>query len=312
MARKGALTKDPKKNNKAGNKAGNKSGNKSGNGESYLPTKEENLAIYNNMSPEQQAEYRNIRKKSGGPAALKFLQNFQSTQTQTSTPESVTEQGFMGAGQAYQDMLQRFGGEQYQPQFEQEMERARQNVMGQFERRNAEEFGRQQVDVQRQIAERGLDPNSEAAQGLYKQLNQRQDMARQEAIGAAEQAAYSVQNQQFGQAGQLAMRPYEQWGVLQQPYLAGIGAQYQSQESALQRQFEEAMRVGDRKSAERIAGMARRGGGGGGGEQLTEYQIMERNQLNTGYPGKQPNIGAQVVGGVVQGVGGQIINRTNR
>jgi hypothetical protein len=135
-------------------------------------------------------------------------------------------------------------------------------------------------------------------------------MARQEAMGAAEQAAYGVQAQQFGQAGQLAMRPYEQFGVLQQPYLAGIGAQYQSQESALQRQFEEAMRIGDRKSAERIAGMARRGGGGA--PQVSEYEIMERNSLNTGYPGQQPNIGAQVVGGVVQGAGGQIINRMNR
>jgi hypothetical protein len=57
--------------------------------------------------------------------------------------------------------------------------------------------------------------------------------------------------------------------------------------------------------------MARRGGGGGG-EQLTEYQIMERNQLNNGYPGQQPNTGAQFVSGVVQGAGGQIINRTNR
>jgi hypothetical protein len=294
MARKGALTKDPKNNNKK---------------TSSVPTRAENRAIFDTLSPGQQAEYSRIRASQGGQKALEFLKGAGQQSVATTTPVGVTEQGFMGAGQAYQDMLQRFGGEQYQPQFEQEMERARQNVMGQFERRNADEFGRQQVDVQRQIAERGLDPNSEAAQGLYKQLNQRQDMARQEAMGAAEQAAYSVQNQQFGQAGQLAMRPYEQWGVLQQPYMAGIGAQYQSQESALQRQFEEAMRIGDRKSAERIAGMARRGGGG---QQLNEYDILERNSLNTGYPGQQPNTGAQVVSGVVQGAGGQIINRMNR
>jgi hypothetical protein len=57
--------------------------------------------------------------------------------------------------------------------------------------------------------------------------------------------------------------------------------------------------------------MARRGGGGGA-PQISEYEILERNSLNTGYPGQQPNAGAQFVGSVVQGAGGQIINRMNR
>ena len=295
MARKGALTKDPKGNNKKN---------------SNVPTRAENRAIFDTLSPGQQAEYSRIRASQGGQKALEFLKGAGQQSVTTTTPVGVTEEGFMGAGQAYQDMLQRFGGEQYQPQFEQEMERARQNVMGQFDRRNTQAFAQQRQDFETTMANKGVAPGSQQYQLELKSLNDRQDMARQEAMGAAEQAAYGVQAQQFGQAGQLAMRPYEQFGVLQQPYLAGIGAQYQSQESALQRQFEEAMRIGDRKSAERIAGMARRGGGGG--EQLTEYQIMERNQLNTGYPGQQPNAGAQFVGGVVQGAGGQIINRMNR
>jgi len=295
MARKGALTKDPKGNNKKN---------------SNVPTRTENRAIFDTLSPGQQAEYSRIRASQGGQKALEFLKGAGQQSVATTTPVGVTEEGFMGAGQAYQDMLQRFGGEQYQPQFEQEMERARQNVMGQFERRNNQAFAQQRQDFETTMANKGVAPGSQQYQLELKSLNDRQDMARQEAMGAAEQAAYGVQAQQFGQAGQLAMRPYEQFGVLQQPYLAGIGAQYQSQESALQRQFEEAMRIGDRKSAERIAGMARRGGGGG--EQLTEYQIMERNQLNTGYPGQQPNAGAQFVGGLVQGAGGQIINRMNR
>lgn len=227
------------------------------------------------------------------------------------TPESVTEQGFMGAGQAYQDMLGRFSQEQYQPQFEQEMDRARQNIMGQFERRNNQAFAQQRQDFETTMANKGIAPGSQQYQLELKSLNDRQDMARQEAIGAAEQAAYGVQAQQFGQANTMAMRPYEQWGVLQQPYMAGIGAQYQSQEAALQRQFEEAMRRGDRASAERIAGMARRGGGGGG-QPVDQYTQMEINSLNTGYPGQQPNPWAQGVSGVVQGAGGQIINRMNK
>jgi hypothetical protein len=294
MARKGALTKDPKGNNKK---------------TSNVPTRAENRAIFDTLSPGQQAEYSRIRASQGGQKALEFLKGAGQQSVTTTTPVGVTEEGFMGAGQAYQDMLQRFGGEQYQPQFEQEMERARQNVMGQFDRRNTQAFAQQRQDFETTMANKGVAPGSQQYQLELKSLNDRQDMARQEAMGAAEQAAYGVQAQQFGQAGQLAMRPYEQFGVLQQPYLAGIGAQYQSQESALQRQFEEAMRIGDRKSAERIAGMARRGGGG---QQLNEYDILERNSLNTGYPGQQPNTGAQIVSGVVQGAGGQIINRMNR
>ena len=186
----------------------------------------------------------------------------------------------MGAGEAYQDMVKRFQGEQYQPNFEQEMERSRQNVMQQFERRNAEEFGRQQVDVQRQIAERGLDPNSEAAQGLYKQLNQRQDLARQEAMSAAEQAAYGVRQQQFTEADTLAMRPYEQLGALLPPYMAGVGAQYQNQQLQQQQGWEAKQAELERQNRLQIARMSR-GGGGPQGPNL--YERLQAEQLSRGY-----------------------------
>jgi len=223
------------------------------------------------------------------------------------TPESVTQEGFMGAGQAYQDMLQKFQGEQYQPNFEAEMERARQNVMGQFDRRNAQAFGQQRQDFETSMANRGIAPGGEQYNRELKALTDRQDMARQEAMGAAEQAAYGVQQQQFGQTGDLAMRRYEQWNVLQQPYMAGIQAQYQSQEAMLQRQFEEAMRRGDRASAERIARMSRGGGGGGGQQGPTLYDRMEMGQLDTGYnqPAQQnpwANVAQGATAGATQGV----------
>jgi hypothetical protein len=138
-------------------------------------------------------------------------------------------------------------------------------------------------------------------------------MARQEAMGAAEQAAYGVQAQQFGQTGDLAMRRYEQWGVLQQPYMAGIQAQYQSQEAMLQRQFEEAMRRGDRASAERIARMSRGGGGGGGQQGPTLYDRMEMGQLDTGYnqPAQQNPWANVAQGGLASGTQA-ITNRLNK
>ena len=305
MARRGAATRDPKQDNKR---------------QAGVPTRPENLAIYETLTPEQQARYRKIRANKGGPEALKFLQRFQSQTPEGPTPESVTEEGFMGAGQAYGDVLERFKTfdpyqmqQQYEPGFQQEMERARQNVMGQFERRNQRQFEQQRTSLQQQIAERGLDPASPAAQELMRQQNEREDMARQEAMSAAEQAAYSVQQQGFGQAGQLAMMPYEQWGAIQQPYIAGIGAQYQAREAQLQREFEAAMRRGDRASAERIARMSRSGGGGGGQQGPTLYERMEAEALGQGYnQGQQVNPGAAFGQGLAAGAGQGISNWINR
>jgi hypothetical protein len=295
MARKGALTKDPKNNNKK---------------TSSVPTRAENRAIFDTLSPAQQAEYSRIRASQGGQKALEFLKGAGQQSVATTTPVGVTEQGFMGAGQAYQDMLQRFGGEQYQPQFEQEMERARQNVMNQFERRNNQAFAQQRQDFETTMANKGVAPGSQQYQLELKSLNDRQDMARQEAMGAAEQAAYSVQNQQFGQAGQLAMRPYEQWNVLQQPYATGITSQYQMQAGAQAQEYAKELAALENKyKLQQIRATPR---GGGGGAQIDPYTQMEIDSLRTGYPGKQPNPNAQFVTGVVQGGGQQIINRTNK
>lgn len=312
MAKKGALTKDPKKK--------------------ATPTPaptfkyEENKAAYGGLNEKQQARYNTILANKGRGAANKFLQTASGGQVvmpggkragqpagpAAPTPESVTEEGFMGAGQAYQDITQQFRDfdpmqmqQQYEQVYSQEMDRARQNVMGQFERRNAEEFERQNVDTQRQIVERGLDPNSPAAQALMKQNTQRQDLARQEALSAAEQAASGLQQQMFGQAYQTGMMPYEQWQAIQQPYMAGIGAQYQGREAQLQRDFEEAMRRGDRASAERIARMSR-GGGGGGQAGPTLYERMQAESLGQGYGQQQPNPWASVAAGAAQGIGAGI------
>jgi hypothetical protein len=309
---------------------------------------QENKQAYAGLNADQQARYRRILQNKGRAAANEYLGKTSGksvimpgqkptpaagaagaagaaeAQAAQPTPESVTEQGFMGAADAYGGMLERFQGEQYQPNFEAEMERARQNIMGQFDRRNAQAFAQQRQNFETAMANRGIAPGGEQYNRELKALTDRQDMARQEAMGAAEQAAYGVQQQQFGQAGDLAMRPYEQWGVLQQPYMAGIQAQYQSQEATLQRQyqsqeamlqrqFEEAMRRGDRASAERIARMSRGGGGGGGQQGPTLYDRMEMGQLDTGYnqPAQQ-NPFANIAQGVVASGTQAITNRLNK
>jgi hypothetical protein len=233
------------------------------------------------------------------------------------TPQEITEGGFRGAGQAYENMLGRFQGadpyqmgQMYQGAFGQEMDRYRQNMMDQFNRQNQEEFQRQDVATQQQIAERGLDPSSPAAQALMKANTQRQDLARQEAMSAAEQGAYGVQEQAFGQAYKTAMSPYEQWGILQQPYMAGIQAQYQGQQLSQQQQFEAQQNELTRRAQMRIAGMNR--GGGGGAPQLTPYERMEIESLSTGYPGAQPNPVAQGVQSFAGGAGQAITSNLKR
>lgn len=243
----------------------------------------------------------------------------QTTGTQQATTQEVAETGFRGASDLYGQMQERFQGfdpyqvqSQYNPVFSQEMERARQNVMGQFDRRNAEEFQRQDLATQQMIAERGLDPNSPAAQALMKQNTQRQDLARQEAMSSAEQAAMGVQQQMYGQAMGTATMPYEIYGSTFAPtYMAGVGQAYGQQNLQQQQQFEAAQNKLNREAQMRIAGMNR--GGGGGGPQLSAYEQMEIAALNQGYnQAPQQNPMAQGIQGFVSGATGQVTNRLNQ
>lgn len=245
----------------------------------------------------------------------------QQTGPQQPTTQEVAETGFRGASDLYGQMQQRFQGfdpyqvqSQYNPVFSQEMERARQNVMSQFDRRNAEEFQRQDLATQQQIAERGLDPNSPAAQALMKQNTQRQDLARQEAMSSAEQAAMGVQQQMYGQAMGTATMPYEIYGSTFAPtYMAGIGQAYGQQNAQQAQEYAKELAALQNKYSLQQIRATPRGGGGGGGPQLTPYQQMEINSLNTGYnQGQQPNPVAQGIQGFVSGATGQVTNRLNQ
>jgi hypothetical protein len=283
-----------------------------------VPTRADNKALYDAMTPEQQARYRKIRGNKGVKEANTYLNKIapkppQGNEPPPITPEQITEEGFIGAGEAYQGVVDRFQEfdpyqmqQQYEPGFQQEMDRARQNVMEQFERRNQRQFEQQRTSLQQQIAERGLDPASPAAQELMRQQNEREDMAKQEAMSAAEQAAYSVQQQGFGQAGQLAMMPYEQWQAIQQPYIAGIGAQYGQQQQEQQQDWQARQAELDRRNQRwMLRNQPRGGGGGGGGQQGPNlYERMEAEALGRGYnQGQQVNPGASLVQGIAAGVG---------
>jgi hypothetical protein len=287
---------------------------------------EENKAAYEGLTPEQKQRYQRLFQNKDRKAANEYLAKVSGAAVRmpgqkaaaapagpaAPTPESVTEEGFMGAGEAYQGIVDRFQEfdpyqmqQQYEPGFQQEMDRARQNVMGQFERRNQRQFEQQRTSLQQQIAERGLDPASPAAQELMRQQNERETFAQQEAMSAAEQAAYSVQQQGFGQAGQLAMMPFEQWGAIKDPYIAGIGAQYGQQQQQQQQDWQARQAELDRRNQRWMLRNQPRGGGGGGGQQGPNlYERMEAGALGQGYgQGQQQNPWATAAQGFAAGVG---------
>lgn len=188
-----------------------------------------------------------------------------------------------GAGQVIYDMA----GDvtEWNPgSFESQMDAAYDNVYNRFQRRNQEEFSRQNDEFSQMAADRGLDPNSGAYKSMYKQLADRQDNARQEAQSAATDAAYGVQKQGFDQyrAGQLM--PGEVAGQFQ-----GVWGQGQAQRAAAEqarRDFEykrklEKMNNDAALARQRIASA----GGGGGAPARTAYDDELERQRREGAPG---------------------------
>tara|TARA_R110000868_G_scaffold31617_3_gene115774 strand:- start:3273 stop:4217 length:945 start_codon:yes stop_codon:yes gene_type:complete len=311
MANKGALSKDPTARG-SGSRAATGSSRWMRTGAGQYKDQYGNV-----VKGQQKRPTKDMSQKKTAPAPAPAPTG--QTQFTDMTREQQVEQGFEAGGQAYGDIVNRFRNfdpyqmqSQYQPGFQTEMDKARQNVLGTFERRNQEEFQRQQEDVQRQIAERGLDPASPAAQALYKQTNVRQDLARQEAMSAAETAAYGIQEQGFGQAYKTAMAPYEQFQAIQAPYVAGVGAQYQGEQLTQQQQFAKELAALENKYKLQQMRAMPRGGGGGGQPGPTLYERMQAETLGQGYGQQQPNPWANVAQGVAQGVGAGITQGLTR
>jgi hypothetical protein len=335
------------------------------------PARPENKAIFDGMSPEQQQRYLRIRRNKGLEAANKWMGKVTGktptgpggrartdAEKKGATPPPVTTQptgpanepapgvpfeqltpeeqmGEMAdvGGNIY-NRMGNFATEfdprtfqsDYQPVFTEEMEKARQNVLGQFERRNKQQFDTQRLNVQQQIAERGLDPASPAAQELMRQQNERETLANQEAMSAAESAAQGVQQQMYSQATGTALLP----GQVMQPFMDPIMAQYAQAGQMNQLQFGQAgtmdqlrfraeqdmalQRLQGQQQLAAIKATPRGGGGGGGGAPADPYaafnQYMAGN-IMSGYnqaPAK-PNMASSFAGGFAQGTGTAITNQ---
>jgi hypothetical protein len=184
--------------------------------------------------------------------------------------------------------------QEYDPIYSQEMERARQNVLSQFDRRNQQQFQQQRLNLQQQIAERGLDPASPAAQELMRQQNERETFAQQEAMSAAEQAADARQAQIFGQAVNVAQLPSQ----LMEPYQAPGLAQYGQLGQETLQQMQNKQRRWEIKNTPRGGG-----GGGGGGNPYAAFDQYVAGQMMSGYGQQQPNAISSGIAGFTQGFG---------
>jgi hypothetical protein len=203
----------------------------------------------------------------------------------------LIEQGLQQAQQFDPTKFQ----QQYEPQFEQGMQRAYENIYGQFERANAERFGREQQQLQQSLAERGLDPSGEAYKSLQENLYKQQQMARQEAQSAAWNAAQGYQQQGYQQAAGTALLP----GQVSEPYLNLYAQQSQMNWQAKQAELE-------RQNREKLAKMSG-GGGGGGGVSASERALAQYVMNQYGQPQQQgqSNLNAATQG-LAQGVGAGI------
>lgn len=193
--------------------------------------------------------------------------------------------------------------QQYEPQFEQGMQRAYDTIYNQFERKNQEQFARQNEQLQQSLVERGLDPNSPAYQALTKQLADQQASARHDAQSEAWKAAQGYQQQGYQQATGTALLP----GQIATPYLDLYGQQQQLQftgsEAEKQRQWQ--ARQNQLEMQNRLQIAKRQGGGGGTNASEAAFAQYMMSQYGPQQGGGQSTLNAGVAG-AAQGIGAGI------
>lgn len=230
----------------------------------------------------------------------------------------------------------------YNPQFQQGMQRAYDTVYNEFDRRNSQRMSQEQQQMEQSIVERGLDPTGDAAQQLRMQLSQRQADERQGAQNAAWQAAQGYQQQGFNQAQATSLMPGEIFGQFAAPWMQQMGQRGQSQQSyqdygqalnltdadlrgkmalgaqdlatqqALLQQKgqidERLLNLGGQWDLKKIKSTPRGGGGGGDPYGNWENQYYA-NMVANGYnQPNQPSMGNAAVQGFAQGAGTGLVN----
>ena len=296
----------------------------------------ENKAAYGGLNPQQQQRYQRILQNKGRGAANAFLgktsgqtvrqpgQGGQvSTQPVGATPfgELSPEQQMNQMGDVSGGVFNQMGGyaqqfnpqtfqQQYEPQFQQAMDKARQSVMGQFEQRTGQAFAKERQDFETAMANRGVAPGSQQYQVELQGLTDRQDRSRQEAMNAAEQAAQGIQAQGYQQATGAAMLPGEIAGQFLPPSMAQYQQAANMQTMTQQQQFNKELAALENKyRLQQIKATPRGGGGGGGGlDPYQQYELAETmGRYNEQAP--QPNPWSQAAASFAGSFGAGLASR---
>lgn len=125
---------------------------------------------------------------------------------------------------------------QGQPDFSSQLESARQNVYGQFQRTMEPEFERQQMQLRQRLAEQGIDPNSGAYQAQMKILNDSQNAARQNAMSEAFTQGAGYQQQGFTQDVTSRMLPFQIGQAGSDPWKLQYSAMIEAQQKEKDRE----------------------------------------------------------------------------
>lgn len=245
-------------------------------------------------------------ERSGGASEEEMIAFGEQTPMQYQQLSPAEQIGSLqtGAGQNIQSYLQQLQAQgAFQPGvYEDTYQQAYQNVMGQFELQNREQFGREQEAAEAMIAQRGIDPTGAQAQRIRDQVYQRQENARQQAMYSAEQLGRNLQQQQFQQDLTTYQVPTAQLQALQGYYSGQLG----SVEAQRQREFE-AQQAAKQRALQRELG-ARGGGADPFALMQAEYDLkrdllFDTQALQGGQQPQQPGVGTGIAQGLAQGIG---------
>jgi hypothetical protein len=165
------------------------------------------------------------------------------------TPEQQGNQMGDVSGKFGMDILGRAG--QFDPNnpwanvqqqgFTDQMNAARQSVMGEFERTMAPEFQRQDAEFEQRMADQGIDPNSGAYQAQFRAIKESQNNARNQAQSQAFQLGSQYQQQGYDQFMGGQKLPFEQYAATSDMWKVPYATQMDALQAEKNRQAQERM-----------------------------------------------------------------------
>lgn len=146
-----------------------------------------------------------------------YAQNEQQFQA-ANQQNQARDQRNAAQNQQYQDLSNRTTAALGTQDYATMRQKAESVAMDSFNRNMQPQFQQEEAAFRQRMAEQGIDPNSEGAQRQFKQLQDNQNSARQNAMTNAFQLGQGEQAQQYGQA----------WGSQQQAFNQAQGSQQQA------------------------------------------------------------------------------------